>query len=193
MEFGVDRDTLNVIDNGAPRTPTDLLKIHQVPEPTVVSTMLSILAKYADTVETQTQWNGITPTTAAATLQEYNRDPAFYRRAVRLGDTIYRSLGNGLTKGLWASAYVICHRSSPVETEDFFEGLHQGSIVPAILKLRDKALRQRTKKFVLAGTPRDDISRLALETILRSFIAYRKGGLGTGAIPNTTAFALSKV
>jgi hypothetical protein len=24
-------------------------------------------------------------------------------------------------------------------------------------------------------------------------IAYRKGGLGTGAIPNTTAFALSKV
>jgi len=173
VEFGWPAESFDVMDQCSPRGMGDVLRLHDIPDPTTAGAVLSIISKYDETAGSTRSWmnSGAANYVPSGVLAEqmYADDEAAFREAIHRGNRIHRATDNGLTRSVWGAAFYICHRVYPEESVVFFGAVENGeSGNQAVQALREHALR-RTLKTYRTGDRREP-----LENILRSFQAYLK-------------------
>lgn len=175
VEFGWGNGSLDVIDTGSMRSTADTLRLHGVPQQTVVAAAVTIVHKYDETVGSSRSWMNSAQTnyvpSAPESLEIYMADEAGWRAAVLAGGRIKHALDKSLTPSAWGAAYYICARKSPQLAEMFFAQVvsPEGPRSDAAQSLRDYYLRKRVKD-AKTSDPREH-----LENIVRAFIAQTQG------------------
>lgn len=187
FDFGWPGEIITAIDRGIARTNSDAFGIESIPNPSVVSGAMSVVAKWQEAVGTQRGYSTAVVVSAQRSLAIYREDPEPWQIAARAGRKLYDRLDHGLSPSLWTAAYWIVADAYPEQAESFFAAVAEGT-EPAGSPSRIVAdwFRRRPVQATRTGDRREPI-----EVIVRGFNAWRSGK--ALAFPKTPGFTLSRV
>lgn len=187
LDLGWPDDIINALDRGAAKTPQDAMRHDGVPNATMVTSAIGVIARYEQVVGQTRGFSGLATPSSLRSLELHSADPDGWAAATRAGSRVYDALDKGFVPSVWTAAYRLIGDVHPDLVEPFFEAIAKGT---EDFRSPTRQLADWARRRPLARTKTGD-SREPIEVIIRAFNAWRQGK--SMAFPKVAGFTLSRV